>query len=479
VSWAVWQGRLTTWGLWATLVGTLGSDTLGGLWPLAAELGITTAIRAVAWLGLTVYMLLAWTHLGRGGRIFMLLSGALIIPAVLYAASPVLALERALDRAIFIASLYSALGFLREAAETSTMVRRCGEFLAAQPPGRRYVALSIGGHLFGLILNFGCIALLGTLVVKATGSTPLDDPMEELRRQRRQQRMMTAIHRGFAAILVWSPMTVSTAVVLSALPNVGWADIAGWGLVSAVGLLMIGWILDRLVKIPSGMTPTVWKPQGSWVLLLPICSLVLAVFGLGALLQQLLQVRLVMAVMIAAPTIGGLWLLAQTRSLFSTACRLRAHGQTVFPRYRKEIVLLSSAAFVGSMVATLLPPDQVIAVIKAVSLPPWALLSVLGAVVVLLGQLGLNPILSVTVLTGALPSPEALGVPAVAVAVALSGAWALTSASSPFGAATMLVGQMTQVGAFTAGARWNGGFAIFGFLFITVLTALVAHVVPG
>jgi hypothetical protein len=131
------------------------------------------------------------------------------------------------------------------------------------------------------------------------------------------------------------------------------------------------------------------------------------------------------------------------------------------------------------MVATLLPPDQVIAVIKAVSLPPWALLSVLGAVVVLLGQLGLNPILSVTVLTGALPSPEALGVPAVAVAVALSGAWALTSASSPFGAATMLVGQMTQVGAFTAGARWNGGFAIVGFLFITVLTALVAHVVPG
>jgi hypothetical protein len=472
-------GRLTTWGLWATLIGTLGADALAAAWPPAQAATITLAIHGLAWAGLTLYMLLAWPHLGRGGRVFMVISGALCVATVILADSPVQAIERALDRAIFIASLYSALGFLREAAETSAMVHRCGAFLAAQPPGRRYVALSIGGHLFGLILNFGCIALLGTLVMKATGSTPLDDPMEEFRRQRRQQRMMTAIHRGFGAILTWSPMTVSTAVVLSALPSVRWADIAAWGLTSATGLMLIGWMLDRMVKIPSGLKPTVWNPQGSWWVLAPICGLVAAVFGLGALLQELLDLRLVMAVMIAAPTIGTLWLAAQIQSPLGTLHRLRRHGQVVFPRYRKEIVLLSSAAFVGSMVATLLPPEQVLAVIDSLPLPPWALLSALGALVIGLGQIGLNPILSVTVLTGALPSPDALGVPAAAVAVALSGAWAITSVSSPFGAATMLVGQMTQVGAFTAGTRWNGGFAAVGFLFITVLTALVAHLVPA
>lgn len=468
--------RVTAIALWVTLLGTLGADTVAGVMGRHTPPGLVDGIHAAAWTGITIFMVLAWPKLKRGGRIFLVISVLLMICTVLFADNPRHALALAYGKAIFVATLFAALGFLREAAETSGLVRRCGEFLAAQPPGRRYLALSIGGHLFGLILNFGCIALLGTLINKATGTEPLDDPMEEFRRQRRQQRMMTAIHRGFATILVWSPMTVSTAVVLSAVPNATWGEIAPWGFGTGMGLMAIGWLLDRMAKIPPGVQRTQWTATGSWLVLLPICGLVASVFIVGGLLQWLLSVRLVMGVMMAAPVVAIAWLMAQTFSVKVTAQRVIGHGWRVFPRYRGEVVLLGSAAFIGSMVSTLLPQELVVAALNMIPLPSWGMLGLIATVIVALGQAGLNPILSVTVFAGALPPPEVLGVPSPALSITLAGAWALTAASSPFGAASLVIGSMTGVGSFTAGTKWNGAFAIFGLLFITLLTALVVHI---
>lgn len=53
--------------------------------------------------------------------------------------------------------------------------------MVRQPPGRRYLALALGSHLIGLVLNFGVLPLVGAMVVKgntaeAAGATSASSP---------------------------------------------------------------------------------------------------------------------------------------------------------------------------------------------------------------------------------------------------------------------------------------------------------------
>ena len=44
------------------------------------------------------------------------------------------------------------------------MIDRGGRYLVNQPPGRRYLALTFGGHIFGILLNMGGLALLASML---------------------------------------------------------------------------------------------------------------------------------------------------------------------------------------------------------------------------------------------------------------------------------------------------------------------------
>lgn len=448
-------------GLLASLIATLAAEALG-----------TPALSWLAWAGLGLYLLDAWMHLGAKGRGFISAAIACAVLTVAVLDRPGSALADGLARSAFIATLFTALGMLREAAQTSAMVRRCGMFLAAQPPGRRYAALTGGAHVFSIILNFGSVGLLGTLVGRAL------DGDKSARGRLRERRMMTAIHRGFATILAWSPLTVSLAVVLTALPGTSWNSIAPWCAASALGMTLIGWGLDRTIRPPQQLSsptaPETPAPEGSWRLALPIVGLVGLVFVAGFALEEVLQVHLVSGVMMATPVIATLWLAVQERHAAATLIRMHRHVTTGFAAYRLELAILTSAAFIGSLIGNLLPADTVAAAIAAMPLPAWGLVAALAWVIVATGQVGLSPVLSASAIAGALPPPEALGLSPAVIAVALTGGWALCAASSPFGAASLIIGQMTGVGPVTAGARWNGAFALVGLIALTAWVGVVA-----
>lgn len=448
-------------GLLATVLGTLAGEATG--W---------APLHWLAWAGLGLYLADAWRHVGGKGHGFMVGALLMIGLSLIMLDQPQGVLADGLGRAAFIATLFTALGILREAATTSDLVRRCGLFLAGQPPGRRYAALTVGAHLFSIILNFGSVALLGALIERS-----LEGDRSE-RGRLRERRMMTAIHRGFSTILAWSPLTVSMAVVLTALPDSDWAAVAPWGLATAAALTTLGWLIDRAIRPPrhlmrSGPRP---RPDGSWTLILPIVGLVGGVFVVGFVLETALDVRLVTGVMMAAPVIAAAWLFGQTGTLRATAGRLGDHVTIGFAAYRMELAILSSAAFIGSLIGALLPEAAVSAAIAAVPLPAWGLVAGLAWIIVGLGQLGLNPVLSVSAVAGALPAPAVLGLPPEAVAVALTGAWALTAASSPVAASSLIIGSMTGVGPGVAGRRWNGPYALAGLVIVTIMVGIVAAV---
>ena len=93
----------------AVVVGVLAGAATG--WP---------PLSWLAWGGLLFYLIEAARHLGFKGRAFLLLSGSMALAAELRLPSgeAEAVLGTALDRATFITTLYVALGFLREAAET-------------------------------------------------------------------------------------------------------------------------------------------------------------------------------------------------------------------------------------------------------------------------------------------------------------------------------------------------------------------------
>jgi hypothetical protein len=88
---------------------------------------------------------------------------ALVLWAALTNTGWVSATAIAAQRGAMVMALFTALTAIRNAAITAPAIIECGRFLARQRSGLRYTALTIGGHLFALILLYGSISLLGVL----------------------------------------------------------------------------------------------------------------------------------------------------------------------------------------------------------------------------------------------------------------------------------------------------------------------------
>ncbi len=440
-----------------------------------AIFGLSQAQR-VASAASIAYVAVAFPRVGAAGRLFLVIAGALA--ALIFARAPDAwgEIAGALARACLVITLFGALGFLREAARSSAVVRRCGRFLTRQPPGRRYLALTVGGHLFGLVLSYGSIALLGTMSAQANARET--DPVV---RRLRLRRMLLAIQRGFVGTLTWSPLGLSMAVTLSSFPALRWEDALPFFLLSGFILVALGWALDRMFK-PTGRPSSLGRerPEGSWLLLAPIAGLVGAIFLAAIAVRESLGVSMVVGVIVAVPLAAVLWILAQfadkgvRRAAAFTGRKFARYMATAFPADRGEIVILWSAAFIGAAIASLLRLHGLADLPAIVHEAPWLLPVASLWLIVATGQLGMNPILSVTILGSAVPDLGAFGLTPAPVAVAFTAGWALSGASSPFTATTMLVGRIGGVRAVAAGLVWNGAYTLLALVAISVLVAMMA-----
>jgi len=98
-------------------------------------------------------------------------------------------------------------------------------------------------------------------------------------------------------------------------------------------------------------------------------------------------------------------------------------------------------------------------------LPSWAILVLLVWIIPLAGQIGMNPILAVTLIAPLIPAATDLGVQPTALVVAITAGWALSGASSPFTATTLLIGSFAGISATRVGLMWNGVYTLIcGFV---------------
>lgn len=446
-------------------------DRMTGL--IFSAITVFVVIDAFDWLrlagpiaGLLSFVVLAILSVtvGGSGRIFLAVGVALIAAAAFVAPDPLFAIEVALERAAFIAAFFTALTTLRFAADTSPAIGTAGRFLASQPPGRRYLTLTLGGQMFALLLNYGAIALLGSLAVTSTADEP-----EPKRREARLRRMLLAIQRGFISTLPWSPLGFAIAITTTLIPGASWSAAAPYCLVSGLSFAAVGYILDQIFKPRlTGLRPATFTSEDGWSVLLPLLALLGILAVLVVVLEAATGLRPFNIVMFIVPVIAGIWVMLQSPARPVAALGQRAANYLFkeLPAYRKTLVLLMMAGFIGSLGSVLLAPLIAASGIDLAQLPAWVILTALVWMLPATGQIGMNPILAATLFVPVLPTPEALGVTPIAYVVAITGGWTLAGVSSPFTATTLLIGSFAGVSARHVGLVWNGLFTlIMGVLF--------------
>ncbi|MCJ8141232.1 hypothetical protein [Falsirhodobacter halotolerans] len=408
-------------------------------------------------------------------RIFVLVGAGLVLWAVLTRADWGAGFLTALERSSFVIALFTALTAIRTVAIRSPAILSCGQFLADQRPGLRYIALTLGGQLFGLILLYGSIGLLGSLAAEASRN----DPDAELRRVR-LRRMMVAISRGFASTLCWSPLGFSIAVTMSLVPGANWNAAVLFCLVSSVVMVGVGWAMDTIFK-PKLTRPAPRRtfPSGGWVTrLLPLYRLLGIIVGGVAGLHVITGVDVVGAVMSFVPLVAIVWIWWQADPAHPRAGQVRARIAAFvtreLPSYGGQILLLFMASFIGNIGAFLMVPIIPQLGLDLGAIPPWAILLGMLWIIPLTGQVGMNPILAVSLLVPILPAPEAMGISPIALVVAITGGWALSGVTSPFTASVMIVASLAGVRSREVGLRWNGAYVLVVGSVISVWALLLA-----
>lgn len=271
---------------------------------IAVDSPILTMAGALA---LTVYLVLSWRQFSFGSWVPVVLSVVALILA-LRRDIPSEVILRAADRMVFLATLIAMLGTLRSAAVFAPEVARAGIFLTNQPASRRYLALASGGHLFGVLINFGGLALLLDLAARSMSSQATRDLPPDVQEARRR-RMTIATIRGFGLISLWSPFGFATNAILITLPGISYWQFGPLGFAMSFLFLGVGWAFDRWQGRrfrQQGLRPA-QPPEGAWIGAAMLVGHVLLLGALVAVLQAAAPISFQQSLILVVPAYSLLW----------------------------------------------------------------------------------------------------------------------------------------------------------------------------
>ncbi len=423
------------------------------------------------------YFVLCWDRITLNAKILLLLCLALCV-VVLTRVDGFALLAKAIARMSFFPVFVAMLGLLRAAAGASDTASAAGALLARQPPSRRYLALTVGGHIFGILLNIGGLALLIDMTQRAnTLEAGNGDPRIVALRER---RMTLAVMRGFACIALWSPLGLALNLLLASMPDLPWIEIAPYGFAAALGFMALGFVFDRF-EFPRPTRPraVVDDPKGLPALF-KLIGHIGALSGL-AMLAEMLTGRPFQAILVnLVPVYAALWLLGiavgqKKGHVFAfTVNHLRRDGVARWPNFANEISIFAASGFLGVVLAALAPRQALQAAFAAAALPPGVIAAGLTCSVVALGFLGLNPMISTSILAATLYSISVPGLSHAHAVLALALGWTCVIGAAPLMSSLVMTASLIGRSSSEVGLAWNGRFTIAAVL----VSAVVVFFIP-
>jgi hypothetical protein len=412
---------------------------------------------------LSGYFALLWSKIIVNGRILLMCCGAVAAIAAFQQDAAAI-LGAGSSRMIYLPAFVAMLSFLRAAAGASPIIASAARHLVNQPPPRRYIALSFGGHFFGILLNIGGLALLVEMLRDANTLEAAGGDADIV--AWRQRRMTVAVLRGFAAITFWSPLGVSFNLLLVSIPGLTWGQAAPIGLACAASFIGLGWVFDQFQR-PKGLrAPPVGPEPGGAGAVATMIAHVAAVSALTWAVEALLRLSFQTALLLAIPAYAFAWAFAAQLSqgrdepLKSSAALMIDRGVASFPAYANEIAVFAASGFLGAALVALVPREVLQAMFHSLPVAPGVLAGMLVLAVAAFGFLGLNPMIGATILASAVSSAEVPGLPKTAIALAIAAGWACTVVASPMNSALVMTSMLIQRRPWTLAIGWNGPFAI-------------------
>lgn len=449
---------------------------------LASFLGIfihAAAIGLIAGAALAVYLGICWRQFTIATWLTVGLC-VLLLAAAILTGIDLETLSRGLERMAFLASLLALLGALRVVASEAPEVLRAGRYLTTRPPGRRYLAMNFGGHVFGVLINLGGMALLLDMTRRSLDTTSAHLPA--VLREWRLRRITTAVLRGFALAPLWSPIGLGLNALLLAMPGLQYADVGPAGLLAAVLFLTWGWFLDWAGAPPIPATLRATRPPqaaedagGVVLLVMHVVLLAGLVFGLHAATGLQFQ----QALLIAVPgySLGWAGWIGRGGPGGPPAAMRRTTGATVrrFPSAAAEIGVFASAGLLSVLALELLPIDRVQTLLAAWIEAPGQMVVLLNLSMFALATVGVNPIITASVLGGLVTQVDIPGLSDPAAALSLAGTWSCVMGFTPLMTTVVFAGALVGRPAGVVGFRWNGLYCLSGLALWTAGMALIVE----
>ncbi len=369
-----------------------------------------------------------------------------------------------LNRSRVFLLLFFAVTWLQPPATQSPALRAARGRIVNQPPGRRFMALSLGVHGMGAILNLAGLGLLAT-VIQRSGDIRL------------RRRLTVALIQGFTSAACWSPFTVGMVVVLIALPTLTWRDVVGLGAVCALAIILGGLGADYLFHRAQPEAATAPPPPISaaerWRALAILGSLA----GTNLVLIESAGISIPVALGMVGPVYGLVWYALMTGHPSAWMRRGREMAGQVMAQLstlRGEVLVFVAANIFGLGVAAILPAEALGAAVD--ELIPWpdAKLAAIIGLFLLCGMAGLHPVVVVIFLTAVLP-PAALGLDVRILGVTYLATWGMSSMVSPFSATTLYMSRLTGVPAHVIAWRWAAPAIVPSALAVGAWIIFVRH----
>jgi len=143
---------------------------------------------------------------------------------------------------------------------------------------------------------------------------------------------------------------------------------------------------------------------------------------------------------------------------------------------RTEIIILATAGFIGGAASGLLPYETMGQWLRQLPLAYLALPLMVFWIVIGFGYVGVNPVISVSIIGTLIAQPEAFGIEPLFLGVVYLCCWSLTAQLSPFTASNLLLGSIAGVNSTVIVNQWNRRFAVAAMLGGSIAIAIAAAI---
>lgn len=441
---------------------------------IARSMGLST-VRWLVWGSMPLIVLLTWRMLGFREYYLLSFVGVMIVVQFFAAADPWQVIAGALDQASFLMTFIFLLGMLHEAASTSPSISACGEYLTRQRAGRRYYALNIGTAMLQVLFNVGVLSFLIPLVQKGIERATPGDALNPIR----ERRQVSALLRGFAWAVIWSPTAIAPLAISELIPGIDRHTWMIYGLVLFTIVLFVGALEDswrfRGVRAANKIVVPPF-PLKSFIGFVTVGGFL---FGLTAVFVKLTGDTMIFGLLMSCPIILVGWVALQygfpdAEALPKTGMRIKSMLVDNLPKSAPVALALGCSGFIGRAGAELIPAAELADALGLGAMPDFLLLGLIPIFIALTSLLALSPIMMAVflgTLFGSLPVQPA---DPTLIALSISCGWAVSMTFSPFATVVLVINRVSGIPGTTMTWGWNLTFALICsallFPFFAVLT---------